>query len=80
MFTAYVEAAMQQAQIRRLNDDDMYFGSIPALDGVWATGDSPDTCRVMLREVLEEWLMVGLAHHQPIPPVDGIELAVREVA
>jgi hypothetical protein len=29
---------------------------------------------------LEEWIMVSLAHHLPVPPIDGIELAVREVA
>jgi predicted RNase H-like HicB family nuclease len=47
---------------------------------VWADGPSTEACRTTLRDVLEEWLLVSLVQHQPIPPVDSITLAVEKVA
>lgn len=80
MLTEYIQAAMAHATIEYLPDDGVYFGSIPGLAGVWADGPDPDTCRTTLREVLEEWLMVSLAQHLPIPEMDGHKLAVEKVA
>ncbi len=80
MLTRYIDAAMRHAVIEWLAEDHVYYGRIPGLDGVWADGETPDACCTALREVLEEWIMVSLAAHLPIPPVDGIELKVREVA
>ena len=62
------------------SEDGAFYGYIPGLDGVWADGTTAESCRATLQEALEEWIMVSLAHHLPIPPVDGIQLAVREVA
>ncbi|MFQ5629433.1 MAG: type II toxin-antitoxin system HicB family antitoxin [bacterium] len=47
------------------------------LQGVWANADSLEVCRDELREVLEEWLIIGLKLGQPIPVIDGIELNVN---
>jgi predicted RNase H-like HicB family nuclease len=80
MLTRYIEAAMRHAETEWLADDGVYYGHIPGLDGVWADGATDAACLTTLREVLEEWIMVSLAHQLPIPAVDGIELQVREVA
>jgi predicted RNase H-like HicB family nuclease len=80
MLSQYLDAAMQHAAIEYLTDDGMYYGEIPELPGVWATGETTDACRVTLREVLEDWLLVGLRHTATIPPIDGIDLAVHKVA
>jgi predicted RNase H-like HicB family nuclease len=80
MLTSYIRAAMARARVRYLDEDQTYFGEIPGLEGVWADGPTPEACRETLREVLEEWIMVSLAHHLPIPPLDGIELKVEQVA
>ncbi len=80
MLTAYISAAMAHARIEYLADDGCYIGTIPGLEGIWADGPTPDACRTTLQEVLEEWIMVSLAEHQPIPPIDGITLAVSKVA
>jgi predicted RNase H-like HicB family nuclease len=79
MLSRYIKAAMAHATIERL-DDGTYYGEIPPIPGVWADGPDQDTCRATLQEVLEEWLMVSLDQHLPIPPVDGITLAVHEAA
>jgi predicted RNase H-like HicB family nuclease len=79
MLSQYIAAAMKHAIIKRL-DDGTYYGEIPPIPGVWADGSTNDACKVTLQEVLEEWLMVSLAQHLPIPPVDGITLAVHEAA
>lgn len=80
MLTEYIQAAMAHATIEYLADDRCYFGSIPDVPGVWADGPSPEACRTTLQEVLEEWLLVSLVEHQPIPPVGGITLGVKKVA
>ena len=80
MLTEYIKAAMAHAVIELLSDDGVYFGSIPGLEGVWADGPTTEACRHTLQEVLEEWLMVSLAKHLPIPPIDGHKLAVEKVA
>jgi predicted RNase H-like HicB family nuclease len=79
MLTSYIKAAMGHAIYEQLADGSLV-GRIPGLDGVWANADTPRACRRELREVLEEWIMISLACRLPIPPIDGIELAVREVA
>jgi predicted RNase H-like HicB family nuclease len=80
MLTRYINAAMEHATVEVLTDDRSYYGEIPELPGVWATGPTPEACRATLREVLEDWLLIGLRHNATIPPVDGVDLAIHEVA
>lgn len=80
MLSAYIEAAMRKAQYEILPDGEGYYGSIDGLQGVWANADSLEECRKELKEVLEEWLLLGLRMEHPIPILDGIDLAVRRVA
>jgi predicted RNase H-like HicB family nuclease len=47
---------------------------------VWGNAATQEACEAELQEVLEEWIMLRLAEHLPIPPVDGIELTIRIVA
>jgi predicted RNase H-like HicB family nuclease len=80
MLTAYINAALRRAHYEILPDDEGYFGSIEGLQGVWAQAESLEACRAELQEVLEEWIVLGLKMGHPIPPMDGIELTVQEVA
>ncbi len=80
MLTAYIQAAMKRATIRYLDEDGCYYGEIPGIEGVWADGPSADECRATLQEVLEEWIMVSLVQHLPIPAIDGVRLTVEKVA
>jgi predicted RNase H-like HicB family nuclease len=80
MLSQYIEAAMRHAVVEYLSEDGVYYGAIPELSGVWADGPTPEACRATLQEVLEEWIMVSLAQHLPVPTVEGITLTVEGAA
>ena len=80
MLTHYIQVAMARAQYEILPDGEGYFGRIPNLQGVWANADTLEACRRELREVLEEWIVVGLKMGTPIPALDGIKLNVEKEA
>jgi predicted RNase H-like HicB family nuclease len=78
MLTEYIEAAMRKAKYEILRDDNTFYGYIPGFDGVYANAEDLETCRGELKEVLEEWIMLGIARHSPLPAVDEIKLVVGE--
>lgn len=78
--SGYIEAALAQAQYEILADEGGFYGSIPALAGVWAHADSLEECREELKSALEDWLLFSLSLRQATAALDGIDLTVREVA
>ena len=80
MLTAYINAALRKAHYEILSEGEGYFGAIEGLQGVWAQADTLEACREELREVLEEWIVLGLKMGHPIPSIDGIHLTIEEVA
>jgi len=80
MLTAYINAALRKAHYEILPEGEGYFGTIDGLQGVWAQAETLEACREELREVLEEWIVVGLKMGHPLPAIDGITLAIQEVA
>ena len=71
---------MEHATYERLPEDGLFFGAIDGFDGLYATGVTLDECRMELAEVLEEWILLGISLHHPLPAVDGLQLVVGEVA
>ena len=80
MLTTYISAAMGRARYEILPEGEGYFGAIDGLQGVWASAQTLEECRLELQEVLEEWIVLGLKMGHPIPAIDDVELTVREVA
>ncbi len=80
MLTAYINAAMRSAHYEILEGGEGYVGKISGLQGVWANADTLEACRDELREVLEEWIILGLKMNHHIPVIDGIELNFEKVA
>ena len=80
MLTAYIDAALRKAHHEMLPNGEGYFGAIEGFQGVWAQADTLEACREELREVLEEWIVLGLRMGHPLPPIDGITLTIQEVA
>ena len=80
MLTKYIRTALLKAKYKILSDDDTFYGEIPEFQGVWANADSLEACREELVEVLEEWILLRVSRHLPLPVIDGIELSIKEVA
>ncbi|MBI2919372.1 MAG: type II toxin-antitoxin system HicB family antitoxin [Chloroflexi bacterium] len=80
MLTEYIRAAMKRANYEILEDDNTFYGSIPGFRGVWSNADTLEECRDELQEVLEDWLLISIYRHLPVPEVEGIRLdvAVKE--
>ena len=71
--TAFVETAMHEAKYKLL-EDGTFFGEIPSCPGVWANEKTLEVCRDVLREVLEEWLILKLRDGDLLPKIGGIDL------
>lgn len=81
MLTDYIQAAMNRAKYRIVEEDGSYFGEIPGFRGVWANAADLGECRNLLQEALEGWLVLGLQKNARLPVVDGINLRrVKNVA
>ena len=71
MITEYIKAALAKAKYEIIEDEEPYYGEIPGLDGVWATGKTLEECRNNLAEVIDGWLVVRLKKGLPIPKIDN---------
>jgi len=80
MLTAYMRAAMGQARYEIVEDDGTFYGSIPAIPGVWANAGTLEACREELESVLEGWLLLSIADHSEIPEIDGRRLEIPQIA
>lgn len=76
MLTRYIQEAMSKARYKIL-EDGTYFGEIPGCDGVWANERTLEKCRTVLQEVLEEWLLLKLRDHDPLPKIGRIDLSTE---
>lgn len=71
---------MRRAQYEMIEDPHRFYGEIPDCQGVWATGKTLEECREELEPALEDWILFRLSRQLSVPVIDGIDLAVREVA
>ena len=79
MLTKYIDAVMKKAHYELLTDDHSFYGEVLEFPGVYANATSLEDCRNELREVLEDWILLGISRHSKLPVVDGISLKIREV-
>jgi predicted RNase H-like HicB family nuclease len=68
----YIQAAMRYARCEAFAADRGIYCEIPPLPGVWSHAGTHVAALAELREVLEEWLAVGLALGHATPRIDGI--------
>jgi len=69
MIVEYIEAALARANYEIIRDEEPYYGEVPGLKGVWATGKTLEECRKKLAEVIEGWIIIRLKKELPIPPL-----------
>ncbi len=74
MLASYLDNAMEQAVYEIIEDEGMYWGEIPGLQGVWARHATLTGCQRELREALSDWVALRLRLGLPIPVLAGIDL------
>ena len=79
MLTQYLQAALDNAHYEMIEDDEPFYGEIPPLPGVWATGATLEACRRNLAAAVDDWLLFSLAKGLPIPTLDGVTLPQPEL-
>lgn len=75
MIREYIDAAMARARYEIIQDEEPFYGEVPELQGVWASGKTLEECRRNLAEVVDGWVLVRLARGLPIPPLGDVTLA-----
>jgi predicted RNase H-like HicB family nuclease len=80
MLLKYIQAALRHAKYEILADDGTFYGEIPQCPGVYANAATHEECREQLAEVLEEWILFRVYRNLSLPEIDGVKLAIREVA
>lgn len=73
MFEEYLNAGMHLAKYKLL-EDNTFYAHIPEAPGVWANATTLEECRDELKEVLEDWVLLGIAHGHEIPEFSGLSL------
>ena len=69
MLTKYIQTAMHQATYELL-EDGTFYGEIAGFQGVYANAETLETCRDLLQEVLEGWIVLGLRLQHKLPNVN----------
>lgn len=67
----YINVALEHARDEIIEDAESYYGEVPELPGVWATGKTLEECRRNLAGVIDEWLILRLRRGLSIPRVAG---------
>jgi len=81
MKCSYIDAALRQAHYEIIDDEEPYYGSVPGLQGVWASGKTLEECRDHLADVIEGWVLIRLSRGLTIPPLgDAVVTAPLEMS
>jgi predicted RNase H-like HicB family nuclease len=75
MLLQYIQTALDRAHYELIEDEQPFYGDVPELEGVWATGPTLEACRNNLAEAIEDWLLFSIAKGLPIPALG--EVAIR---
>ena len=77
MLTTYIQKAMHRANYELL-EDGTFYGEIAEFSGVYANADTLETCRELLQEVLEGWIILGLQLQHQLPVIEEIDLNPKQ--
>jgi predicted RNase H-like HicB family nuclease len=76
----YINEALKLAKYEIIDDEEPYYGEIPGIQGVWASGGTLEECRQRLKETLDEWIILSFNRGLPIPEMNGINLNLKAIA
>ncbi|MFZ0790089.1 MAG: type II toxin-antitoxin system HicB family antitoxin [Chromatiaceae bacterium] len=76
MLTEYIEEALRRARYELIEDPETpFYGEVPELPGVWASGTTLEACRQALKETVEGWILLSVKRSLPIPRLGDLEIA-----
>ena len=78
MLLHYIQAALNRAHYEMIVDEEPFYGKVPALEGVWATGSTLEECRTNLAEAIEDWSLSSVARGFPVPPLGGVAIILPQ--
>ncbi len=76
MFAEYIQAALERAEYKVIDNPEPIFGEVPELEGVWATGMTVEECRRELISVIEGWIALRLKMGDSIPVLGSASIRV----
>jgi len=79
MIAEYIQAAMKNAHYEMIEDEEPFYGEIPELKGVWASGQTLEECRDNLQDNLEGWLLIRNSQGLDIPEINGHRVTTPKV-
>ncbi len=78
MLLDYLRAGMERAHYEMIEDEDPFYGEIPGVEGVWATGKTLEECRDRLAAALEDWVLFSIAQGHELPVLGAVRLSVPQ--
>ena len=67
MLLNFIAEQLKRARYELIDHGLRYYGMIPGLRGVWATGKTLEECRERLLETLEGWLVLRFKKNLSVP-------------
>lgn len=67
MLLQYIQTALDHAQYEIIEDEEPFYGEVPELEGVWATGLTFAECKKNLIEAIGDWIKFSLERGYSIP-------------
>ena len=67
MFREFSNYYLGRAKYELIENGKTYYGEIPQLKGVWATGKTLEECRNALVNVIEGWVVLRLKKNLSFP-------------
>lgn len=74
MLLEYLTAAIEQAHYEIIEDEEPFYGEVPGLQGVWATGSNLEACRRNLQAALEDWVFFSIYRGEELPSIGEVRL------
>ena len=76
MIIAYVQEALERACYEKLADGS-YVAEVSGLQGVLGIGETLESCRTNLAEVVEAWVLVRVARGLRVPPLGNVIVEIK---
>jgi predicted RNase H-like HicB family nuclease len=78
MLLEYIQAALERAHYEIIQDEEPFYGEVPSLDGIWATGKTLEECRRNLAAAIEDWVLFSIAKGLSVPPLGSVTIRLPE--